>query len=112
VGSVKWSMKYFPDGQFSESAFQWAEVAAKAVLDEALALYPKGSWDIAYGSSGTIGAVMDVLQAAGWPEEVITREGLDWLKERLIKAGRADMLRLEGVKEDRKPVIGGGLAVL
>jgi exopolyphosphatase/guanosine-5'-triphosphate,3'-diphosphate pyrophosphatase len=105
-------MKYFADGQFSPSAFEWAEVAAKAVLDEALSLYPRNSWDVAYGSSGTIGAVADVLQAAGWPEEVITREGLDWLKEKLIKAERIEMLRLEGVKEDRKPVIGGGLAVL
>ena len=112
VGSVKWSMKYFADGNFTPMAFEWAEVAAKAVLDEALALYPKNCWEVAYGSSGTIGAVTDVLQAAGWPEEVITREGLDWLKEKLIKAGRADALRLEGVKEDRKPVIGGGLAVL
>jgi exopolyphosphatase/guanosine-5'-triphosphate,3'-diphosphate pyrophosphatase len=112
VGSVKWSMKYFADGQFTPMAFEWAEVAAKAVLDEALALYPKNSWDVAYGSSGTIGAVADVLQAAGWPEEVITREGLDWLKEKLIKAGRVEALRLDGVKEDRKPVIGGGLAVL
>jgi len=93
-------------------AFEWAEVAAKAVLDEAIALYPKNCWDVAYGSSGTIGAVADVLQAAGWPEGVISREGLDWLKEKLIKAGRGDALRLEGVKEDRKPVIGGGLAVL
>ena len=112
VGSVKWSMKYFPDGQFTPMAFEWAEVAAKAVLDEAIALYPKNQWDVAYGSSGTIGAVADVLQAAGWPEGVISREGLDWLKEKLIKAGRVDALRLDGVKEDRKPVIGGGLAVL
>ena len=112
VGSVKWSMKYFADGEFSVSAFDWAEVAAKAVLDEALSLYPKNSWDVAYGSSGTIGAVADVLQAAGWPEETISREGLNWLKEKLIKSVQVDTLRLEGVKEDRKPVLGGGLAVL
>ncbi len=56
--------------------------------------------------------IADVLQAAGWPEETISREGLNWLKEKLIKSGDADSLRLEGVKEDRKPVIGGGLAVL
>ena len=112
VGSVKWSMKYFADGEFSVSAFDWAEVAAKAVLDEALSLYPKNSWDVAYGSSGTIGAVADVLQAAGWPEEKISREGLNWLKEKLIKSVQVDTLRLEGVKEDRKPVLGGGLAVL
>ena len=112
VGSVKWSMKYFADGQFTALAFEWAEVAAKAVLDEALSLYPRHSWDIAYGSSGTIGAVADVLQIAGWSDDVISRDGLNWLKEKLIKSGRADVLKLEGVKEDRKAVIGGGLAVL
>ena len=112
VGSVKWSMKYFADGQFTALAFEWAEVAAKAVLDEALSMYPRSSWDIAYGSSGTIGAVADVLQIAGWSDHVISRDGLNWLKEKLIKSGRADVLKLDGVKEDRKAVIGGGLAVL
>ena len=31
VGSVAWSMKYFPQGQFTTQAFQIAEIAAKAV---------------------------------------------------------------------------------
>ena len=112
VGSVKWSMKYFSTGQFTTTAFTKAEIAAKAVLDEALSLYPRQSWDIAYGSSGTVGAVVDVLNAAGWPEGKITREGLDWLKEKLIKMEHVDSLKLDGVKDDRKPVIGGGLSIL
>ncbi|MFM7002037.1 MAG: exopolyphosphatase [Limnohabitans sp.] len=112
VGSVAWSMKYFPNGQWTASAFRAAEIAAKAVLDESLTLYPRNSWDKAYGSSGTIGAVADVLQAAGWPAGVITQEGLDWLQEKLLKAQRPDQLKLEGIREDRRPVIGGGLAVL
>ena len=112
VGSVAWSMKYFPDGLFTPMAFDMAEVAAKAILDEVLTVYRRKDWDIAYGSSGTIGAVMDVLQAAGWPAGVINREGLKWLKEKLIKAGRSDQLKLEGIRDDRRPVIGGGLAIL
>lgn len=40
VGSVAWSLKHFPHGEFTEVAFERAEVAAKAVLDEALATYP------------------------------------------------------------------------
>lgn len=114
IGSVAWSMRYFPDGIFSTHAFEIAEVAAKAVLDEALANYAPDRWDAAYGSSGTVGAVADILQQAGRAsaECVITREGLDWLRDRLIKAQRADAVRIEGLKDDRKPVIGGGLAVL
>lgn len=112
VGSVAWSMKHFPDGLWTTAAFKAAEIAAQAVLDEAQILFSCDQWDRCYGSSGTVGAVTDVLSAAGWPEGRITRDGLAWLKERLIKAQKIDNLRLEGIKEDRRPVIGGGLAVL
>jgi exopolyphosphatase / guanosine-5'-triphosphate,3'-diphosphate pyrophosphatase len=112
VGSVAWSMRYFPNGQWTGSAFRAAEIAAKAVLDESLNLYPRSSWDKAYGSSGTMGAVADVLQAGGWTAGIITQEGLDWLQEKLLKAQRPEQLKLEGIRDDRRPVIGGGLAVL
>ena len=112
VGSVGWSMKYFPDGQFSARAFQMAEIAAKAVLDEAVNTYRAGSWDVAYSSSGTIGAVSDVLGAAGWPVGLVTRDGLNWLLERLLKAQSADRLKHDGMKDDRRAVIGGGVSVL
>lgn len=112
VGSVAWSMKYFEQGQFTPQAFQAAEVAAKAVLDEALNAYPREAWNVAYGSSGTIGAVGDALGAAGWPEGSVTQAGLDWLLDRLLKAQSADKLRMDGLKDDRRAVIGGGVSVL
>ena len=112
VGSVAWSMKYFADGQFTERAFESAEIAAKAILEEATNSYRAGAWDVAYGSSGTIGAVSDVLTVAGWAPGLVTRDGLDWLVDRLIKAQSADRLKIEGLKEDRRAVIGGGISVL
>lgn len=112
VGSVAWSARYFPDGAFTAQAFNSAEVAAKAVLDEALCSYPRSAWDVAYGASGTVGAVGEILAAAGQPAGRIVRAGLDWLQERLLHAQSADRVRLEGLKEDRRPVIGGGISVL
>ena len=112
VGSVVWSMKYFANGQFTERAFESAEIAAKAILEEATNSYRAGAWDVAYGSSGTIGAVSDVLTVAGWTPGLVTRDGLDWLVDRLIKAQSADRLKIEGLKEDRRAVIGGGISVL
>ena len=97
VGSVAWSMKYFADGQFSARAFETAEIAAKAVLEDAVNLYRASYWDVAYGSSGTIGAVADALAAAGRTPGLVTREGLDWLLDRLIKAQSADRLKIEGM---------------
>ena len=54
----------------------------------------------------------DVLGAAGWPAGYITRDGLQWIQERLLDARSADRLRLPGLKDDRRPVIGGGVSVL
>ncbi len=112
VGSVTWSLKYFSDGQLTERAFQRAEVAAKAVLEEALPAFSKPNWDTAYGSSGTVNAVADALLACGWTQGIISRSALDWLMDKLLKAQHIDRIRLDGLKEDRKAVIGGGLSVL
>lgn len=112
VGSVAWSMRYFPKGEFTADAFRMAQIAAEAVLDEALAAYGAGHWDQAYGASGTVGAVADMLAAAGGPPGLIPRAGLEWLRERLLKARTVEKLQVEGMKDDRKLVIGGGLSVL
>jgi len=111
VGSIAWSTRYFPGKLFSRKAFEAAEVAAKAVLDEAFDAYQPAQWDIAYGSAGTISAISDVLAASGWPQGVITQEGLDWMLEKLVLAQHADRIKLIGMREDRKAVIGGGLSV-
>jgi exopolyphosphatase/guanosine-5'-triphosphate,3'-diphosphate pyrophosphatase len=112
VGSVSWSSKYFPEGQFTAQAFERAEVAAKAVLEEALPAFARQHWDAAYGSSGTVNAVADALQASGWTEGVISLEALDWLHDKLLRAQSADRLKIEGLKDDRRAVIGGGVSVL
>jgi exopolyphosphatase/guanosine-5'-triphosphate,3'-diphosphate pyrophosphatase len=112
VGSIAWSTRYFPDGQFSKKSFAIAEIAAKAVLDEALDAYHPDRWDVAYGSAGTVGAIADVLVASGWPAGTVTQDGLDWLLEKLVAAQSADRLKLAGMREDRKAIIGGGVSIV
>jgi len=112
VGSIAWSSRYFPYQKFSRHAFEMAEIAAKAVLDEALNAYRRDDWDLAYGSAGTVGAIGEILAAAGWPAGSVTREGLNWLQDRLISAQSADQVRLVGLKDDRRSIIGGGLSIL
>ena len=112
VGSVVWSMLYFPDGDLSAAAFGRAEQAAKDVLSPALAFCAPHQWDVAYGSAGTVNAVVDVLTAAGWPAGHVSQEGLNWLLDKLLLAHRAGQLSMMGLREDRKAIIGGGLSVL
>ncbi len=112
VGSVAWSMKYFPTGEFSEQTFYRAEIAAQAVLEEALTAYPRHQWKKAYGASGTVGAVAEILAFAGFPADQITMDGLDWLMKCLVRSGNASRVQLEGLKDDRRAVIGGGVSIL
>ena len=112
VGSIAWSNRYFPDGQFSKKSFAMAEIAAKAVMDEALDAYHPSRWDVAYGSAGTVGAIADVLAAAGWPAGIVNQEGLDWLVDKLLAAQSADRLKIAGMREDRKAIIGGGVSIM
>ena len=112
VGSIAWSKLYFADGLLTKKSFAMAEVAAKAVLDEALEVYRPDRWDMVYGSAGTVGAIGDVLAAAGWPTGVLTQEGLDWLLEKLLAAQSTERLKLTGMREDRKAIIGGGVSVM
>ena len=112
VGSIAWSNRYFPDGQFTKKSFAMAEIAAKAVMDEALDAYHPSRWDVAYGSAGTVGAIADVLAAAGWPAGIVNQEGLDWLLDKLLAAQSADRLKIAGMREDRKAIIGGGVSIM
>ena len=43
---------------------------------------------------------------------MVTLEGLEWLKQKLLKVRNVNSLELETLKEERKPVLAGGLAVL
>lgn len=112
VGSIGWSQRFFPDGQLNRKTFEIAEVAATAVLDEAFDAYNPDHWDTAYGSAGTVNAIGDVLVAAGWPSGHVTQEGLDWIQDKLMAAQSVDRLRLPGMREDRKAIIGGGVSVM
>jgi exopolyphosphatase/guanosine-5'-triphosphate,3'-diphosphate pyrophosphatase len=112
VGSVSLSMRFFPDGKFSAESFRAAQVAAGAELEEALSLFKPAMWAEALGSSGTVGAVSQVLAAARVTDGRITVDALRWCIEQCLAAGHMDKLKLPGLKEDRRAVVGGGLCIL
>ena len=112
VGSVSLSLRHFADGTLSARAFRAAQVAAGAELEEALQAFPPTQWQEALGSSGTAGAVSQLLTAMGHRDGIITPDRLRMLIERCIEAGHVERLEMPGLKADRKPVIAGGLALL
>ena len=112
VGCVSLSLRHFADGRLNAAAFRAAQVAAGAELEEALTPFAPAHWREALGSSGTAGAVAQVLAANGIDQGTITPDGLRWLIERCVRAGHIDRLELAGLKDDRRAVFAGGLALL
>jgi exopolyphosphatase / guanosine-5'-triphosphate,3'-diphosphate pyrophosphatase len=112
VGSVGLSLAYFADGKLTADAFRAAQVAAGAELEEGLTVFTRARWQEALGSSGTVGAVSQLLQANRITDGEITPRALRWCIERCLEAGHIDKLVLPGLREDRRAVVAGGLALL
>ncbi len=112
VGGVSLSQRWFGDGRITEGAFRDAQVAAGAELEEALAQFAPHLWQEALGSSGTVGAVSHVLMAAGRSDGAITAQGLLWCMQGCLQAGHVDQLQLPSLRDDRRAILPGGLALL
>jgi len=112
VGSVELSLRYFADGRIGARSFNAARIAAQAALEGAQGVLAAERWDAVYGASGTVGAVSDVLRAEGMTDGTITPAGLEALVRKLVDAGHVDKVQLAGLKDDRRAVLGGGVAIV
>ena len=112
VGCVNTTLRFFKDGQIDRASFKRAQVAAGAAIEEAVEQFSRARWDEAFGSSGTAGAISDILRAEGWSDGTITSEGLLRLRQAIITAGEVKRLRFTSLKPDRQEVLAGGAAVL
>jgi exopolyphosphatase/guanosine-5'-triphosphate,3'-diphosphate pyrophosphatase len=114
TGCVSASRQYFDDGGITEKRM------TSAIINAELKFYPvaknfragKDKWEEAVGCSGTIKSIRNIAQAEGWCDTGITLESLYKMRSKLIRQGHVDKLRLGGLKENRAPVLPGGLAVL
>ncbi len=112
MGCVGYSLQFFPDGEVDRYTFKQAELAAQKEIEGIARDYLAAGWQLAVGSSGTARALEEILVANGLSQQGITLEGLERLRELLLRAGHAERLRLEGLKPDRVPVLPGGLAIM
>ncbi|MDR0576019.1 MAG: exopolyphosphatase [Candidatus Accumulibacter sp.] len=115
MGCVSHTLRFFPDGRIDRKRFAEAEIAAAREIETIALEYRAFGWNEAVASSGTAKAVADILETNGLnPDGApgISRAGLDALKARLIRAGSAGALKLDGLRPDREPVFAGGVAIL
>jgi exopolyphosphatase/guanosine-5'-triphosphate,3'-diphosphate pyrophosphatase len=113
MGCVSLSQEYFSDGSVSAKAMRRAEIAAGQELQAIEQDYRRLGWASAVGSSGTIRAVGDVVQAMGWSDGGITLAALQRLRAAMIEAGHVERLgNLQGLPAERAAIFPGGVAIL
>ena len=112
MGCVSFSLKYFPEGKIEKSAFKQAELAARNEFQTIVKQYTRHGWAEAVASSGTARSIGAILEANGWAEHGISAAGVDKLRSAFLKAGEVGRLDLPGLRQDRAPILPGGLAIM
>jgi exopolyphosphatase/guanosine-5'-triphosphate,3'-diphosphate pyrophosphatase len=112
MGCVSISQRFFPDGKVTQQAMDKAVTFCRLEVRPVRAMFAAPRWKLAVGSSGTIKAIRRIADAMGWSERGITRNALKKLRKALVTAGHVDKVQLEGLTDERRPVLAGGVAVL
>ena len=112
IGCVSVMAAHFPDGELTEKRMKRARTAAQLELEPVMARFRRPEWDSAFGASGTMRAVSDVLLARGAPNGNVTRDGVEWLIEECLRAGSVSRLKLPALTPDRQEILPGGLAIM
>lgn len=112
MGCVSMSDRYFPAGLITREAFQQAEVVASLEVEGVSARFLNSGWKEAVGASGTARALARVIEAEGWSDSGISLKGLKKIRKILIEVGHMDKVLLQGLKDERRPVFAGGVAIM
>jgi exopolyphosphatase/guanosine-5'-triphosphate,3'-diphosphate pyrophosphatase len=112
IGCVSIMAAHFADGELTEKRMKRARTAAQLELEPVMARFQRPEWDAAFGASGTMRAVSDVLLARGAPNGNVTRDGVEWLIEECLRAGSVARLKLPALTPDRQEILPGGLAIM
>ena len=112
MGCVTVSNAFFKDGVISKAAFNKAVLYAEQKLEPISLSYHNNCWNEAIGASGSLRSIQKVLQATGWSQNKITREGLDKLVEHITTQKHIDTLELPDLDPERIAIFPGGVAIL
>jgi exopolyphosphatase/guanosine-5'-triphosphate,3'-diphosphate pyrophosphatase len=108
MGCVTCTEKFFAGGaKVTTGTFRKAYLGACTKLEEIRKPYLKAGWDIAYGTSGTIRAIADLLQQKDGGA-IITSASLEWLSREICN----NKSRLAELPALRKTVFPAGVAIL
>ncbi len=112
IGTVKQSLSFFIGGRVDAPSFDAAVLSARSHFEDAAPPYHPQHWKNAYGSSGTIRAIAEIIARNDLGDGRLTPRSLEALKQRFIAFGNVSRIDMPGLRPDRASTIIGGLAIL
>lgn len=111
-GSVSATQRFFGNGKLSRKNWKKANIALRLEIMPIENEYSADNWKFAIGSSGTIKATREIIEALGFDKFKITLESLYKIRGQMIEMETIDKLQLPLKNSERVPVYAGGLAIL
>jgi exopolyphosphatase/guanosine-5'-triphosphate,3'-diphosphate pyrophosphatase len=112
IGTVKQSLSFFVGGRVDAAAYEAAILSALSHFEDAAPSYQHPNWQIAYGSSGTLRAIAEIISRNQLGDGLLSPASLEALKQRFIGFGQVSLIDMPGLRPDRAGTIIGGLAIL
>jgi exopolyphosphatase/guanosine-5'-triphosphate,3'-diphosphate pyrophosphatase len=111
IGCVSFLGKFFTDSLLKKESFERCIAAAETVINGVKDEFIQLGWQSAVGSSGTMQAMIEILNERQQPP-IITLEFLLDVQQSLINCGSIDNIGIPGLRVDRKAVLASGLSIL
>lgn len=112
MGCVSFTQRFFKNGNISASRYKQAYTAARLELMEVEQTIKRTGWQESVGASGTIRSIAQACFEAGFGQGEINREGLVWLKQKLLKLKQVEQINFQGIKPERQSIFPAGLALV
>lgn len=111
MGCVTYTKQFFPHHIISPQAFERARLAAEQQVEKLISLVKSKNVSIAFGSSGTIKSIYNILLDLGVTDGIITQQRLDDLVSYTLEFKHFNDINFPSLSKERKHVFVSGLAI-
>ncbi|RKS87509.1 exopolyphosphatase/guanosine-5'-triphosphate,3'-diphosphate pyrophosphatase [Orbus hercynius] len=111
MGCVTYAKQFFPDEKITRQAFEKARFAAEQQVEKIIHFVKNNNIAIAFGASGTIKSIYNILLDIGVSDGIITPKRLDDLVSYILEFNHFDDINYPSLSNERKRVFVSGLAI-
>lgn len=111
MGCVTYAKQFFPHQIIDKDSFERAKLAAEQQVEKLVAIVKGKNVSIAFGSSGTIKCIYNILLDLGVSDGIITPKRLDDLVAYCLEFKTFEEIDYPSLSKDRKQIFISGLAI-